>query len=586
MSSPHTPGAPGRWDFFPWRFRRDADPAERIAQEGRHATLAADGAVLAADAFIAPSAAVEVGELEVGERAYVAAHAYLSGSIRLGADSTVNPFTVVRGNVSIGRAVRIGAHTSILGFNHSFADLDTDMFTQPHSSRGITIGDDVWIGSGVTIVDGVTVGDHSVIGAAAVVTRDVPAWAVVAGNPARVIKDRRGPSPAAAVDAAAPATATATASVASSSGSDSLAARLGAFQDRVREQVPTLLARSFDPSLGDAGLYRDPAAPLVTIRAQCDAIEISQLMLRVPPVERSAEQHIALLQGWQSPTSGLVAEIDADGVQRSEALGLREHGAEYHVLCVGYALDVLGSAFAHPVQVVADLGAADLVADLESLDWVGRGWGSGSYVDTLGTAVRWNAALGVAHQPGTVEALFGWISLNADPATGLWSGSTPDGGWMQAVNGFYRGSRGTYAQFGVEIPHADALVDTVLRHASDQRYFGEVRENACNVLDIVHPLWLARHQTDHRSAEVTALGSGVVELILSQWVDDRGFAFIIDRSLTDTSPRATPGLQGTEMWLSVLWLAADLAGLSDALSYRPRGIHRPEPALSLRRPLF
>lgn len=568
MTTPHTPEAPGRWDFFPWRFRRDADAGERSDQERRHAALAADGAVLAADAFIAPSAAVEVGELEVGERAYVAAHAYVSGSIRLGADTTVNPFTVVRGKVTIGRAVRIGAHTSILGFNHSFADLDTDMFTQPHSSRGITIGDDVWIGSGVTIVDGVTVGDHSVIGAAAVVTRDVPAWSVVAGNPARVIKDRR------------PQAATSTTAV------DPLAVRLGAFQDRVRAQVPTLLANAFDPTLGEAGLYRDPAAPQVTVRAQCDAVEISQLMLGVPPAQRSAGQHIALLQGWQSSTSGLVAEIDADGVQRAESTALGEHGAEYHVLCVGYALDVLGSAFAHPVQVVADLSAADLVVQLDGLDWTGRGWGSGAYVDTLGTALRWNAGRGVAHQPGMVEALFGWISLHADPATGLWSGATPDAGWMQAVNGFYRGSRGTYAQFGVEVPHADALVDTVLRHALDARYFTDARENACNVLDIVHPLWLARHQTGHRSAEVKALGRGVVELILEQWVDDRGLAFVIDRSVTDTSPRTTPGLQGTEMWLSVLWLAADLAGLSTAMSYRPQGVHRPEPALSLRRALF
>lgn len=570
MSTPHTPVAPGRWDFFPWRFRADADAAERADQERRHAALAADGAVLAADAFIAPSAALEVGELEVGERAYVAAHAYLSGSVRLGADTTVNPFTVVRGTVTIGRAVRIGAHTSILGFNHSFADLDSDMFTQPHSSKGITIGDDVWIGSGVTIVDGVTVGDHSVIGAAAVVTRDVPAWSVVAGNPARVIKDRRGAG-------APPATA---------ASPDPLTTRLGAFQGRVRAQVPTLLANSFDPSLGDAGLYRDSAAPQVTVRAQCDAVEISQLLLGVPPVERSAEQHIALLQGLQSSTSGLVAEVDADGIQRQEALGLRDFGAEYHVLCVGYALDVLGSAFAHPVQVVADLSACDLVIELDGLDWVDRGWGSGSYIDTLGTAVRWNAARGVEHQPGMVEALFGWISLHADPATGLWSGWTPGEGWMQAVNGFYRGSRGTWAQFGVGIPYPDALVDTVLRHAGDARFFGDARENACNVLDIVHPLWLARHQTSHRSAEVTALGRSVVELILGQWVDDRGLAFIIDRSLTDSSPRATPGLQGTEMWLSVLWLAADLAGLGDAMTYRPKGIHRPEAALSLRRPLF
>lgn len=39
-----------------------------------------------------------------------------------------------------------------------------------------------------------------------------------------------------------------------------------------------------------------------------------------------------------------------------------------------------------------------------------------------------------------------------------------------------------------------------------------------------------------------------------------------------------PGLQGTEMWLAIAWYLADLLGVSDALGYRPRGVHRPEPS--------
>jgi acetyltransferase-like isoleucine patch superfamily enzyme len=55
----------------------------------------------------------------------------------------------------------------------------------------VRIGDDVWIGARAVILPGVTVGDHAVIGAGAVVREDVPAWAIVAGVPAKVIRDRR-----------------------------------------------------------------------------------------------------------------------------------------------------------------------------------------------------------------------------------------------------------------------------------------------------------------------------------------------------------------------------------------------------------
>lgn len=57
-----------------------------------------------------------------------------------------------------------------------------------HSKGPIAIGDNVWIGDKATILSGVTIGDGAVVAANAVVTRDVPAYSVVAGNPARVVK--------------------------------------------------------------------------------------------------------------------------------------------------------------------------------------------------------------------------------------------------------------------------------------------------------------------------------------------------------------------------------------------------------------
>jgi acetyltransferase-like isoleucine patch superfamily enzyme len=69
----------------------------------------------------------------------------------------------------------------------------------PATNGDVTIGNDVWIGSNVTILSGVTIGHGAVLGANACVTRDVPAYAVVAGNPACVLRQRFGPSEVAAL---------------------------------------------------------------------------------------------------------------------------------------------------------------------------------------------------------------------------------------------------------------------------------------------------------------------------------------------------------------------------------------------------
>jgi acetyltransferase-like isoleucine patch superfamily enzyme len=60
----------------------------------------------------------------------------------------------------------------------------------PHSKGGVTIGNDVWIGRKACILNGVTIGDGAIVGSHAVVAKDVPSYAVVVGNPAKVVKYR------------------------------------------------------------------------------------------------------------------------------------------------------------------------------------------------------------------------------------------------------------------------------------------------------------------------------------------------------------------------------------------------------------
>ena len=254
-----------RLDFLPWEYARRATAEERAEQAERQRDLA--GKVeLADDVYIASTAAVFCDELRMGERSYLAANSYVTGEISLGSDSTVNPYAVVRGKITIGDGVRIGAHTSLLAFNHGSDRTDQPIFRQPHTARGITVGDDVWIGSNAIVLDGVTIGAHSIIGAGAVVTKDVPAWSIAAGNPARVLRDRRSPNSPKAVS--------------SSKSVGDLPERLAAFASRARDQVGDVLARSYDGErfIDRPGVDAEPA-----IRPWCDAIEISDLLVRRTP---------------------------------------------------------------------------------------------------------------------------------------------------------------------------------------------------------------------------------------------------------------------------------------------------------------
>lgn len=117
-------------------------------------------------------------------------------NIRLGRDVFLNFGCIVLDvvAVSIGNLTQIGPGVQILTADHP-RDADARA-TRLESGRPVHIGRNVWIGGGAVLLPGITVGDDAIIGAGAVVTRDVPAGAVVAGNPARPLRRRpEGPSP-------------------------------------------------------------------------------------------------------------------------------------------------------------------------------------------------------------------------------------------------------------------------------------------------------------------------------------------------------------------------------------------------------
>lgn len=127
------------------------------------------------------------------------AFAHYPSRISIGNNVKIHPGTVLSanpmpgGSIVIEDDVGIGHNVHIYPANHKYDRTDVPVKYQGYYSRkDILVCKGSWIGANVTILAGVTIGEHSVVGAGAVVTKDVPQYTVVAGNPAVVIKRLSG----------------------------------------------------------------------------------------------------------------------------------------------------------------------------------------------------------------------------------------------------------------------------------------------------------------------------------------------------------------------------------------------------------
>ncbi len=143
------------------------------------------------------------GGIEIGENTIVMHHAELHvynfrnlphAGIRIGRDSLVGEFNVLRGQggIVIGDRVYFAPLVQVLAVNHVYDDPTRPFVEQGITAQGITIEDDVWVGAGAIVLDGVRIGNGAVVGAGAVVGENVPPHTVVAGVPARVVRQIDG----------------------------------------------------------------------------------------------------------------------------------------------------------------------------------------------------------------------------------------------------------------------------------------------------------------------------------------------------------------------------------------------------------
>ena len=110
------------------------------------------------------------------------------GDVIIGDHTRIGLHNTIIGPVTIGSHVNLAQGITITALNHNFSDAEKRIDEQGVNTTPVVIEDDIWIGTNAVILPGVTIGQHSVVAAGAIVTKDVPPHSLVAGVPAKVIK--------------------------------------------------------------------------------------------------------------------------------------------------------------------------------------------------------------------------------------------------------------------------------------------------------------------------------------------------------------------------------------------------------------
>jgi acetyltransferase-like isoleucine patch superfamily enzyme len=143
---------------------------------------------------IAPRGEVRFGRFVwIGDRSKIRCHegvVEIGDKTVMGQECTISAYQRVR----IGQQCVIADRAMFIDFDHGVVEVERPIRLQGIYKRDVEVGSNVWIGYGACILRGVRVGDNSIVGTNTVVTKDVPANAVVAGVPARIVRMREAPS--------------------------------------------------------------------------------------------------------------------------------------------------------------------------------------------------------------------------------------------------------------------------------------------------------------------------------------------------------------------------------------------------------
>lgn len=188
-----------RLNYMPWLYW-SLKPKNRVWAEAWQKDYQAylmemETVEIGENCFISPLAHIfaEPGrKISIGDNTFIAADCTLHGPLHIGSEVAINHHSILDGGrvgIKIHDQVRIAAYCHLYAFDHGM-DLAQPIYQQPVRSQGIEIERDVWLGAHVGVKDGIKIGAHAVVGMHSMVTKDIESRAIMAGNPARLIRYR------------------------------------------------------------------------------------------------------------------------------------------------------------------------------------------------------------------------------------------------------------------------------------------------------------------------------------------------------------------------------------------------------------
>ena len=178
------------------KLRKKVFVGKRVVFLNRKNIIFGDSVTIEQDCFIDAYAANKLifgDNVKIGAFSSISCTSHMSKfgkGFKIGNNSGIGRFTEFgsSGGIEIGEDVIMGSYISFHSENHNFDDITKPIREQGVTSKGIKLGNNIWVGAKVTFLDGCVVGDNSVIAAGAVVKGSFPKNVVIAGIPAKIIK--------------------------------------------------------------------------------------------------------------------------------------------------------------------------------------------------------------------------------------------------------------------------------------------------------------------------------------------------------------------------------------------------------------